>query len=35
VLHPFEPGQAVTLASVELELGAAALWDEVPDPAAP
>lgn len=35
VLHPFEPGQAVTLASVELELSAAALWDEVPDPAAP
>lgn len=35
VLHPFEPGQAVTLASVELELSAATLWDEVPDPAAP
>ena len=35
VLHPFEPGQAVTLASVELELSAAALWDEVPAPAAP
>ena len=35
VLHPFEPGQAVTLESVEVELGAAALWDEVPDPAAP
>ena len=35
VLHPFEPGQAVTLASVELELSAAALWDEVPGPAAP
>jgi len=29
VLHPVEPGQAVPLASVELSLGADALWDEV------
>lgn len=34
VLYPFEPGQAVALASVGLELGAAALWDEVPGSAA-
>ena len=32
VLHPFELGQAVHLASVGLELQAAALWDEVPPP---
>jgi Uma2 family endonuclease len=30
VLHPFEPGQAVHLASVALDLGADVLWDEVP-----
>ena len=30
VLHPYEPGQDLRLASVELTLGAAALWDEVP-----
>jgi Uma2 family endonuclease len=30
VLHPFEPGQAVRLASVDLEIPAATLWDEVP-----
>lgn len=30
VLHPFEPGQAVTLASVGAELPAAQLWAEVP-----
>ena len=30
VLHPAEPGEAVQLASVELELTAAALWDELP-----
>ena len=29
VLHPFEPGQAVQLQSVGLDLGAEALWDEV------
>lgn len=29
VLHPFEPGQAVRLQSVDLDLGAEALWDEV------
>jgi Uma2 family endonuclease len=32
VLHPIEPGQAVRLASVDLELPAATLWDEVPAP---
>lgn len=32
VLHPFEPDQAVTLASVNLTLSAAALWAEVPPP---
>ena len=32
VLHPFEAGQMVQLASVGLELHAAALWDEVPPP---
>lgn len=31
VLHPFEPGQALTLASVTLEIAAAQLWAEVPD----
>ena len=30
VLHPFEPGQAVSLASVAIEIGAEALWAEVP-----
>lgn len=30
VLHPHEPGHDVPLASVELVLAAAALWDEVP-----
>ena len=29
VLHTFEPGQAVRLQSVGLDLGAEALWDEV------
>ena len=33
VLHPFEPGQAVKLTSVALEIGADALWAEVPAPA--
>lgn len=32
VLHPFEPGQDLQLASVGLELPAATLWDEVPAP---
>ena len=32
VLHPFEPGQAVTLASVTLDISAEALWAEVPGP---
>jgi Uma2 family endonuclease len=35
VLHPSEPGQAVLLATVELELGPAALWAEVPAVARP
>jgi Uma2 family endonuclease len=30
VLHPFEAGQAVALASVGLEMAAAVLWAEVP-----
>jgi Uma2 family endonuclease len=30
VLHPAEPGSGVVLASVGLDLGAAALWAEVP-----
>jgi Uma2 family endonuclease len=30
VLHPFEPGQAVALASVSLEIAPQALWAEVP-----
>ncbi len=30
VLHPVEPGQALTLASVRLDVPADALWDEVP-----
>ena len=30
VLHPFEPGQDLKLASVALDLAAAVLWDEVP-----
>lgn len=30
VLHPSEAGQGVTLASVGLEIGAAALWAELP-----
>ena len=30
VLHPSEPGQAVTLACVEMTISAEALWDEVP-----
>ena len=34
VLHPSEPGQAVHLASVALEIPAQALWDEVPTPGA-
>ena len=34
VLHPFEAGQAVGLASVGLELSAEALWAEVPGAAA-
>ena len=33
VLHPFEPGHAVRLQSVDLDLGAEALWDEVGSPA--
>ena len=33
VLHPCEPGQAVRLASVDLEIPASTLWDEVPLPA--
>lgn len=33
VLHPFEPGQAVRLQSVTLDLGVEALWDEVGPPA--
>lgn len=33
VLHPFEPGQALKLASVGLELPADELWAEVPSPA--
>ena len=32
-VHPFEPGQAVRLQSVDLDLGAEALWDEVGPPA--
>lgn len=32
VLHPVDPGQAVRLASVDLEIPAATLWDEVPAP---
>jgi Uma2 family endonuclease len=32
VLHPSAPGEAVTLASVELAISAEALWDEVPPP---
>lgn len=35
VLHPFEPGQALMLASVELQIRAAQLWAEVPDAAPP
>ena len=34
VLYPFEPGHAVRLQSVDLVLGAEALWDEVGPPAA-
>lgn len=30
VLHPFEAGQAVELASVDLTLSADAIWDELP-----
>lgn len=30
VLHPFEAGQGLQLASVELEIAGAALWDKVP-----
>jgi Uma2 family endonuclease len=30
VLHPFDPGQALRLDSVALDIGADALWDEVP-----
>ena len=30
VLHPFEAGQDLRLASVDLDLPAALLWDEVP-----
>jgi len=33
VLHPFEPDQAVSLASVTLDLQPAALWAEVPSAA--
>jgi Uma2 family endonuclease len=32
VLHPFEPGQALQLETVRLELPAAQLWAEVPAP---
>lgn len=32
VLHPFEPGQGLVLASVGVEMSDAALWDEVPLP---
>lgn len=35
VLHPFDPGQALTLASVDLQIPAAQLWAEVPDAAVP
>jgi Uma2 family endonuclease len=35
VLHPFEAGQDLRLASVELGLPVAVLWDEVPVVAAP
>lgn len=35
VLHPFEPGQDLRLASVGLDLGVAVLWDEVPGVADP
>lgn len=31
VLHPFEPGQDLRLASVDLSLSATTLWDEVPE----
>lgn len=31
VLHPFEPGQDLRLASVDLSLPATTLWDEVPE----
>ena len=34
VLHPSEPGVSVTLKSVDLELSADVLWDEVPLPVA-
>ncbi len=33
VLHPLEPGQAVSLAAVRAEISAAQLWAEVPDAA--
>jgi Uma2 family endonuclease len=32
VLHPYEPGQALRLQSVSLDLTAEALWDEVAPP---
>jgi Uma2 family endonuclease len=35
VLHPSEPGQAVALSSVTLQISPAQLWAEVPDPATP
>jgi Uma2 family endonuclease len=35
VLQPFAPDQALHLASVELEVPSAALWDEVPAPVKP
>ena len=34
VLHPFEAGQDLRLASVDLDLPAATLWDEVPEASA-
>ena len=35
VLHPFEAGQDLRLACVDLDLPAAVLWDEVPLVSAP
>jgi hypothetical protein len=30
VLHPFDPGQTVQLASVDLDLSPQVLWEDVP-----